>query len=340
MQDPDAEYLNQAQVVLTGLKLYDILQKVTEWEDDRKARIKVQDETDSSNMNANRNDVRSGDKIRNVVESGTVVEVMSSCEANELHYTANKTRLTGLNSLEPSNRDDLTDAEGLLTHNEIFDTPVAINANTPCLESRMARSHYTKVNEKTPDFKVSSLMRTNCDVSLKGVDSAWCVEAGRDRLTERNKKRKVVSHVKRSFEEADCRSSILDGHSLELERSQIDSAGPSQIILPSNLNHYPNIFALDDDPDETDDEVWPFSFHQEDPTQILMTGKRKATKLSKSPVKVFTETTNNVDAGTKDSGCPAGNYAKFLPKHNNIGENVSEKLKKFKFRKTARTGQT
>ena len=329
MQDPDAEYLNQARVILSGLKLYEILQRVTEWEEDRVERIKVRDETYSSNMNRpnNKNDVRSREKIRNVIRNGTAVEVMPSCKANK-------------HSPGASNREDLTDVQGLLTHNEIFDTPVAINVNTPSLELGMVGSHYTKVNEKTPNFKLSSSTRTHCDVIAKGVDSSWCVEADHDRLAERNKTREVVSHVKPSFKGDDCINSVLDCHSLEIERNQNDSAGPSQIILPSNLNHYPNIFALDDDLDETDDEVWPFSFHQEDPTQILMTGKRKADKSSKSPVKVFIETTKKVDAGTKDSGSSVGTYAKSLPKHSNFGENVAEKLKKFKFRKNARTSQT
>ena len=338
--------MNQARVVLNGLKLYDVLQRVTELEDARKRQMKSRDQTDFSFKTTNKDDLSSRDIVEKTGE--IAIKGTSSCETKKSYDPVSNELRSCLVSLGDSNKSELSSLHGLLTYNEIFDTPVAISANTPSLEKQAdggTGSHYTKLNTKTSNHRDHSVRKTKGS-STVGTDYTYRTEAYGSNIAKRSKAKEVPFSFKCTLEEAVGESSNLYRRSTELENSESDSAEPSQIILPSNLNHYPNIFALDDDQDDTFEENWPFSARQEGPTQILVKRKRTTNQISQSAIETFTKEVtfsndipNDTETGTEGSGNSMKSHAKMFSNESKLGNNVTERLKQFKFRKIDRITQ-
>ena len=324
LQDPDAEYLNQAQVVLTGLKLHDILRKVNECEEDRAHRL-----TNLSCVNPDQDDLRRRDESENAIGNEFASDQKSdSVDLALLHCD--------------SNRENESELQGLLSHREIYNTPVAISVDTPSeeeLSSRISRSQYTRLSGIN---RASSSVTKSFGSSVKKTEFT---EASRRKLLNKNESEDFNSYFGSNIEEPSYESVKLVPRSSESKFDENESPESSQIILPSNINHYPNIFELDDEEsDETIDDPWPFSFHQEDPTQIRITVKRKEPQClhqesDAKQMKLSSPLANDIKADFKDGNCSMRANANILSEQGSCRKNVAERLRKFKFRKNVLSSQ-
>ena len=326
LQDPDAEYLNQAQVVLAGLKLHDILRRANEREEDRAHRF-----TNPSCVNPNKDDLRRRDGSKNAIDNEFATGQKSdSVDLALLHCPQATT---------DSNKENESDWQGLLSHSEIYNTPVAISVDTPSEEKSSGstnESQYTRLNG------ISRASSSVTESSGSNVEKTEYVEASRRKLLDKNESEDFKSYFGSNIEEPSYENFKLVPRSPESKDDENEPLESSQIILPSNINHYPNIFELDDEEsDETIDEPWPFSIHQEDPTQVRIKVKRKDPQCShvESDAKLMkfsSPLTTATEVSFKDNKSA---NAKTLSEQSNSRNDVAEKLKKFKFRKNILSSQ-
>ena len=335
-------------MVLTKLKLHDILQRVTEWEENRIRRIKEQNE-DLSSVRSNTNNPRSRRNNDDATGNELGIEVMATNDANQCCDLIDKgidSRRKSPEIFFDSSKGEISDLKGLVSHNEIFDTPVAIDISTPGTVEQSDEgdeSNFTRLSERISTNEYDIFRKNNNFFATERANNIEHLELLRSKLTD------GIQHQ----EGPSCSKTILDKedtleetgktcNSPDAKTAISQAACSSQIILPSNLNHYPNIFELDDDLDESDDESCPFSFHQEDPTQAIVKGKRKRNEILESfdsfdKEKLLTsqsiELTNNTEKGNVRKNVPIACQVNSSPDVDNCRNSVATKLNKFKFRK-------
>lgn len=312
-------------MVLTKLKLFDILQEVTELEEIRLQRIKESDLYDDEGNKKCPGSMDARCIVASSMEDRSNIFCKETCDIP-------------FDSVDDEN----SDLKGLISHNEIFDTPVAIDVNTPSLGRQ---GDHAGLVEGVSSEKAGFPTNTPSLETAEEIYDASVADVNYTRLTERIRpSRKTSFSFEANFNGNITEDSRLDGTSRAVYDDTEKSDSQSQGILPSNLNHYPNIFALDDDSDDSIEEEWPFAFQQEDLTQVAKRTKRKSN--CDSSIQPFTSISRDRhhDVSLVSSG-PGTNVARTKIRNtssDNIHQpaltekdNFKQKLKKFKFKKVS-----
>lgn len=270
-QDPDAEYIRQARVVLTKLKLHDILQRVMEKEEERAKLINEKDHCESEERireSTSRSGTSRNDSKTSSGEPTNVASCLNSRKSTDIFLSTDS--------------DNLSTLRELISDNDFFDipnTPKAFNSNTPSCAERsthdiifdMVRDSTSSISTPVPNFSCG-----NPTHKTGMSDDTWVKEGTSNDTSAATKRsegpfaRFAPSSSKNNFSQSQSSDSLTKSPC-----SYVDSSDVGEGILPSNLNHYPKIFQLDSETEADIEKELSFSFKQEDPTQPLPRKRRQ-----------------------------------------------------------------
>lgn len=326
--------------MLTQLKLFDVLQSATEQEEIRVEKLKSKMESEQGNSGIRINGPRdrmdySDDEMTTKIGSANSASIGCSNVCGQ-----------GNGDSRDAVEGEVSDLRKTVSGNESFDSPIAFDVNTPALAVPRRGCHESE--DSICDERGANISQTRpfyCEVNKKG-DSALPDEEKYTKIADPKQHQDIVSSFKASFDVELLGGHQQGGNSQELKVGEDESKERSQAVLPSNINHYPNIFTLDEDFDESAGEAWPFSFQQDDPTQQPVSGKRKVplghVKLPHSDcsgsVNEYSAQQRSKDSessrnGTSGSCNVAQNQLTAESNSSSQRECAERKLKKFKFKR-------
>ena len=319
-QDPDAEYVKQARIVLSKLKLGDILQRVLESEEERQSLIRNDNREEIGECRTemierpgfvaagSETEGRRREEVEAEGEEGNPLVDDFKATTDPVDGTSNSTEDSfpteilrkSPSSLCESQNNTLHTLKGLVTHNEIFDTPMALDVNTPVIRDDSKSNR----NKSVPNYTGTFTRLTNSS----------------DELTI-------------GFNQMENESTYTSCKEIPTGQANSESDSDSnQVILPSNLNHYPNIFASEEDLDETIEDAWPFSLNQEGPTQHLSKEKNCTLSVANKPISV-TGKEFSFRSSKPSTIKDLSERKRELSPTTNENISISQKFKKFKFKK-------